>query len=108
MPGESERTREPGGAPVMICEMEVLDPSGHVTLQWDPDDPGSVKKAEAEFERMRGAGFAFFTSASVDADKVEEIDASVGALDGRLEQVREFTRVRRARRTTAVPAMRGG
>lgn len=90
----------------MICEMEVLDPSGHVTLKWDPDDPESVKKAEAEFGKMRDAGFAFFSSASVDADKVEEMDPAAGSLDGRLEQVREFKR--RARRTTAVPPMRGG
>lgn len=90
----------------MICELEVLSSAGHVTLQWDPDDPGSVKKAEAEFERMRQAGFAFFTSASVDADKVDELDASAGSVDGRLEQTRTFKK--RARRTVAVPRMAGG
>jgi hypothetical protein len=93
----------------MICEMEVLDPSGHVTLQWDPDDPESVKKAEAEFERLRAAGFAFFASASVDADEVDELDANVGSLDGRLQQLAQVKRFnKRARRTAAVPPMRGG
>ena len=90
----------------MICEMEVLDPSGHVTLQWDPGDPGSVKKAEAEFERLRAAGFAFFASASVDADEVDELDPTAGSMDGRLQQVKRFNK--RARRTAAVPPMRGG
>lgn len=90
----------------LICELEVLDPTGHVTLQWDPDDPGSVKKAEAEFDRLREAGFTFFTSASPDADQVEELGAAAGSLDGRLEQTSTFKK--RARRTTAVPAMRGG
>lgn len=90
------------------CEMQVLDPSGHVTLVWDPDDPESVKKAEAEFEKMHAAGFAFFTSGSVDADRVEGLDPATGSLDARLEQARSFRRVRRSRRTVAVPPMAGG
>lgn len=92
----------------MNCTMEVLDPSGHVQLVWDPENPESVKKAEAEYEKLKEAGFAFFASASVDADKVEEFDPAHGPLDGRLEQVRSFKKVARARRTTAVPPMRGG
>lgn len=90
----------------MMCELEVLDPSGHVSLQWDPNDPVSVQKAEAEFDKLRDAGFAFFASASVDADRVDEMDPSAGSLDGRLEQTKVFRKT--ARRITAVPAMRGG
>jgi hypothetical protein len=90
----------------MICEMEILDPTGHVTLRWDPDDPASVAKARVEFESMRAAGFAFFASASVDADEVEGVDPSASSLDGRLRQVRSFRK--RARKTVAVAPMRGG
>jgi hypothetical protein len=101
----------------MICDLEVLDPTGHVTLQWDPDDPESVARAEAEFKRLQDAGFAFFTSSSPDADQVEALDDDLrarGALDARLvvkrepvvEQVQEFPR--RRRRTVAVAPMQGG
>lgn len=102
------------------CELEILDPSGHVTLRWTPDDPESVARAEAEFNRMRDAGFAFFVSESPDADRVEDLDDEMrarGEMDGRLEQVRrkkepkpEKTRTFRPRasRTVAVAPMRGG
>lgn len=101
------------------CVLEVLDPSGHVTLEWDPSDPESVKRAEAEFNRMRESGFTFFTTASPDADEVKRLTKKQkerGSLDGRfieeaepaeeLEQVHEFKP--RRRRTVAVRQMAGG
>lgn len=94
----------------MTCAMEVLDASGHVTLWWDPDDPESVQKAEAEFQRMQDAGFAFFTDESPDAEPVSEMDDTVrarGDVEGRfVQQTRTFKP--RARRTVAVRQMRGG
>lgn len=85
----------------MTHEMEVLDATGHVTLRWDPADPESVAKARAEFDRMRGAGFAFFTTTAVDA-----LDPAAGTIDGRLEQTQEFRP--RSRRTLAVAPLKGG
>lgn len=100
---------------IETCTLEVLDPTGHLTLEWKPDDPESVKRAEAEFERLQAAGFAFFTSASPDADRVEALDDELrakGELDARLEQTRELKQTRkfrkRARRTVAVPPQAGG
>jgi hypothetical protein len=103
----------------MTCTLEVLDPSGHVTLQWDPDDPESVARAEAEFKRMQEAGFAFFTTASPDAAAVKKMtkkQKARGSLDGRfieeaepaeaLEQTTTFKP--RRRRTVAVRQMAGG
>lgn len=92
----------------MICTMEVIDPTGHAVLEWDPDDAASVAKAEAEFEAMRAAGFAFFTT--LDAQEVDEIGPGAGMLVGKLEpaleQVREFKP--RKQRQVAVRPMRGG
>lgn len=97
------------------CWMEILDPSGHVTLQWDPDDPEAVKRAEAEFSRMQEAGFTFFTTASPDAAKIKKLDAKRGAVDGRLieeeptEELEQTTTFKpRRRRTVAVRQMAGG
>lgn len=98
----------------MICELEVLDPSGHVTLEWDPDDEESVRKAEAEFDRLRDAGFAFFTEVETFDPKAGKLDAEFGAEPDEPapkkrqapRQTRKFRK--RARKTTAVPPLRGG
>lgn len=103
----------------MTHVLEVLDPTGHVELRWDPADPDSVKRAEAEFNRMQDAGFTFFTTASPDASKVKKLTKKQkerGTLNGRFieeaepaeefEQVREFKP--RRRRTVAVRQMAGG
>ncbi len=47
----------------MICEMQVMDPSGHLSLTWDPGDAPSVARARAEFDRLKAEGWAFFTTA---------------------------------------------
>lgn len=39
---------------------DVLNPSGHLRLQWDPDSPEDVAQAEAEIERLRTLGYRFF------------------------------------------------
>lgn len=97
----------PRGRVPLTCELEILDPTGHVTLEWSPDDPESVEKARAEFERLTAAGFAFFTTSEEVAESIEPGDGLLLAkLQPKLEQTREF-RPRR-RRTTAVPPMRGG
>jgi hypothetical protein len=101
----------------LICAMEVLDATGHLTLEWDPDDAESVKRAEAEFEKLRQAGFSFFTSAGPDASRVLDIDDELsgrGKLDARLVDTRQTEMVqtrkfpRRKQRTVAVRQMRGG
>ena len=87
----------------MMGTLEVMDPCGHVTLTWDPDDPEQVAKAEAEFERLKGCGFAFF---SADHAETEETALGTsGALDVRPAVVKQL---RRRGRTVAVRPMQGG
>jgi hypothetical protein len=93
----------------MTCEMEILNGDGHLTLSWDPDDQVSVARAQAEFERLLAAGYAFFAEPA-SAVRVKRLTPAgwtkVRALDVRPEQIREFTP--RARRTVAVRPMVGG
>jgi hypothetical protein len=84
--------------------LEILDPSGHLTLSWNPNDPAEVEKARAEFARLKGCGFAFFASEQDEKPKLR-IGRS-GRLEGRLVQVKEFDT--EAERTVAVRPMRGG
>ena len=84
----------------ILGSLEVMDGTGHVTLTWNPDDPDAVKKAEAEFERLRGCGFAFFTEET----EQPELGAS-GSLEARLVQTKALAR---RGRTVARPPMQGG
>lgn len=88
--------------------MEVLDATGHLTLSWDPDDAASVDQARAEFDRLKGNGFAFFASDTPAAPKITALKGKAlehpGELSIRL--VKEFQP--RATRTVAVRPMAGG
>lgn len=95
--------------------MEVLDPTGHLSLTWDPQDGASVDKARADFQRLKEAGYAFFVDQVEDAAEVERWKTgrgrkpalvTAGSLDVRPVQTKEFQPL--ARRTTAVPPLRGG
>lgn len=97
--------------------LEVLDPSGHLTLTWDPDDPESVARAGAEFDRLKAAGYAFFATTEDDAVGIKRLtrktltehrtlDVRVVDRAGEPAQTRTFNN--RAARTVAVPPMRGG
>jgi hypothetical protein len=85
----------------MPC-MDVLDATGHLSLTWDPADPESVSKAKAEFEQLKAAGFAFFSTAGKTALRL----GRTGELRGELVQTKEFEP--EAARTVAVRPMRGG
>lgn len=96
----------------MTNELEVLDPTGHLSLTWNPDDPESVAKAGAEFDRLKDAGYAFFTTPE-SSEKVTRLTKKVltesSSLDARhMEPEQTSTFNPRARRTTAVPPLRGG
>lgn len=40
--------------------MQVMDPTGHTTVTWRPDDASSVADARREFDRLRAAGYSAF------------------------------------------------
>lgn len=84
----------------MNSVLEIMDPTGHLTLTWDPDKPKEVKQAKAEFERLKACGYAFF------AEDTEQTKLGTsGTLDLRPLATKEL----KARgRTLAVRPMRGG
>jgi hypothetical protein len=95
----------------MTCTMEVLDSSGHLTLEWDPNDQASVARAQAEWEKLKAAGFAFFAEGT----EAESIEAGRirGSVEARIvqvepEAVQPKRRRGRPRKTVAVPPLRGG
>ncbi len=98
--------------------MEVLDASGHVELTWTPGDAESEATARAEFDRLKAAGFAFFSTPGDDAEEVmgwptrgrPPAWTKAGTLDVRTEPIAEQTTEFRpyASRTVAVRPMRGG
>jgi hypothetical protein len=91
----------------MACTLEVLNADGHLTLNWDPDNPDEVQKAKAEFEALKAAGFAFFR----EDREVRRLGRS-GALDVKAGEAPPVAKARefepRAARTVAVRPMRGG
>lgn len=85
--------------------MEILDPqAGHISLEWDPDDRDSVKRAREEFDRLKQAGYAFYSTP--DEKERKRLQAKDGKYDVRPAMTREFQP--RSRRTIARPPMRGG
>lgn len=79
--------------------MEVMTGAGHIELSWDPKVPAEVRKARAEYARLRKEGYVFFSvpRRGGTPEKVEAFDARARKLG-----------VRTSRRTVAVPRMRGG
>lgn len=85
--------------------MEILDPeAGHITLQWEPDNAESVKRARDEFDRLKRAGFAFFSVP--DEKERKRLKAADGSYDVRPVMTRTFNA--RSTRTVARPPMKGG
>ena len=90
----------------MTNVLEILDPTGHVEITWDPDKPDEVARARAEFKRLQQCGYAFFTSDAPDAKALKRLGDS-GRLDVRLpEQTKEFST--KAKRTVGRPPFVGG
>lgn len=101
----------------MLNTMDVLGPTGHVTLEWNPNDKDAVREAEKEFERLKAAGYIFYSvpvrmddfdghggrASAVFADDAPEADEENALPEG---PVRKFNA--RSRRTVARPPMRGG
>ncbi|SRR5258706_9898446 len=103
----------------MIAELAILDPTGHVTLEWDPTDKKQVDEARKEFDKLKSCGYAFFVSVesvtgSLDTGKEKQIKTfkktegkiSVRSLPENMTQTKELPKGRQ--RGVAVPPMRGG
>lgn len=59
-------------------QLVVLNASGDETLEWDPADKDSVKKAKAEYDRLKKDGFEFFTVEQTKGKKITRFDKKLG------------------------------
>ena len=57
-------------------QMQVMDPTGHTTVRWDPNDPDEVEVAEATFKEMTARGYSAFR-----VETVEQKGARLSAFD---------------------------
>ena len=92
--------------------LEVLDPTGHVRLSWDPKNEREAAEAKREFERLQEAGYAFFV---IPGDtQVRTWDAMLGELAVIVDPPSEgdtgslVPESETPKRTLAVPPLRGG
>ena len=71
--------------------MDVMNPSGHTKVEWNPSNPTEVQVARDTFERMTDEGYSAFKLDSRDnqGQRIDEFDPS-------------------ARRMILVPQLKGG
>lgn len=44
----------------MLSEMQVMDKTGHTTVNWDPDNDSEVRAARDTFDAMKAKGYSAF------------------------------------------------
>lgn len=75
----------------MQNEMQIMDPTGHTTVKWNPNDDDDVAVAEATFNQMTAKGYSAFR---------------VTRLGGKSERLRAFDPDAKA--MILVPQLQGG
>ncbi len=62
--------------------LEVMDPTGHTEVQWDPDDPEEVRKAEETFNEMIKRGYAAYrmNAEGKQGEQIRKFDAYAGRI----------------------------
>lgn len=53
----------------MTSEMQVMDTSGHTTVNWDPENTSEVQAARDTFNAMKAKGYSAFYVKSVMTEK---------------------------------------
>lgn len=59
-------------------QMRVLSQKGDINIEWDGDDPESVKKANEEFKKLKADGYEFFKVEK--GERVERFNKKLGKL----------------------------
>lgn len=61
-----------------MSEMQVMDPTGHTTVKWDPKSPDEVEVAKAVFKKMRKKGYSAFRTKLTGGkgERMDEFDPS--------------------------------
>ena len=62
----------------MLHEMEVMDPTGHTTVAWDPTQSTEVEAARSTFNEMTAKGYQAFRvgKRGQQADRLTNFDAA--------------------------------
>ena len=61
--------------------MEVLDHTGHTSINWDPDNPAEVETARQAFERMTREGYRAFTAGNgKPGRRLDAFDPEIGEM----------------------------
>jgi predicted helicase len=58
----------------------ILNRTGDERIDWDPADPDEVRKAAAEFERLKGEGYNFYAVEDAKGKQVKRFDPKAGKL----------------------------
>lgn len=58
--------------------MNVLTQAGDIVVEWNPEDKESVKKAKAEWDRLKGDGYEFYEPAETKGKRVKTFSAKRG------------------------------
>lgn len=64
--------------------MEFLDHSGHVRVEWNPDNAEEVRVARETYDRMTGQGYTAFRIRRTDAG-IEKQGATLTTFDPTVE-----------------------
>lgn len=54
----------------MLNAMQVLDPSGHTTVEWDTDDEATIAAAEAQFTTLRHDGYVAYSITEAGSEEI--------------------------------------
>lgn len=62
-------------------ELRVLNKTGDIVVEWDPETPESIKNAEEEWKRLKREGYRFFEALPGEKGKaVKKFDAELGRI----------------------------
>jgi hypothetical protein len=61
-----------------VGKLHILGPEGDVTIDWDPEDAASVKKAKDEWKSLKDSGFEFFDPTSKKPKRIKRFSKSLG------------------------------
>jgi hypothetical protein len=78
--------------------MQIMDPTGHTTVTWNPDDRESVADARREFNRLRDAGYSAF--------RMNAVENGVAVVEEKGERIDRFDPA--AGKVMMVPQLVGG
>jgi len=59
-------------------QMNILTQKGDIVIEWDADNAESVKKAKAEWKKLKADGYEFFEPVEAKGKRVKRFDKGLG------------------------------